>query len=1220
MSIPPKLIVRVNLRSRVKSEKESLGVQIAKPQMMRSSEEGMKPSSPNVQEIESCPKVEEESVLQVETVDGRFSILRPVRSRPENCRITLTDSPEEILRWVQGVSLVDSEDVVAFDTETTGTQVFGNKDFRMVSFGLCHREEAISLDVRSWTREQIANFLKDFRDLTYKLNTPLVAHNLFYDGSVMAFYLGSTRGDKSGAPGWLNYKFCTYALFRYLSSEGFIGQAHSLKFAMTELLGWKNTNEKEQHDWLINHGWVKGTRGIHDSESPEEQAVKMEMLKAKILEGKQYRPDKGMMYKVPHDILGRYNALDCYATYELYRKVLLPAMRKYTVPFFTFWQSEVMLMTIRSTMDNYQCGISVDADILNAYYDDMQDNLRNRLYYKFSQGKYKVAYFKLINEKYKLFCEEKKPKTLCKAKGAEPTPPKKLLDKSGYPTKAALRYKVKLKMWKAKEQSPSKAYMTFMGRRKLLWRMLQKGIIASHVDDKHWARKYLFNPASVADKTTFLYDDVEYEIIPSRFKDRPGRLVLKNGVEVDMSQAGGLPTGKSAITAIGGKKHILNVFNREIKKAQFVATTKNRVEQSDDGLLHMGYKTPGTVTQRLSGDGGLNLQNIIKDSSFLRAWRCHNMKDHLILQADLCYHPDTEVLTKKGWKPIAAVTTSDEVWQVNSISLEGAWCHPLHTIEHDYDGMLHIIGNIRGSLRVTGNHRMLYVGGHASNRADKTARRSVIPAKDGVPFIGACLPITSTPLNPTVSDWKSEDIWKAAALQADGCVDIRAKKRRNFYLQVSRTEKRAKANQLFGPGHLQKLRPEHTLQKELWSSIKFDHPLLETDGTRRKLFRADLIGDNQLLEFLEALAFWDGSVEDSGTIVYASVSKEQVDCIQHRLVRAGYECKCDLRIAKDSKYLGCYYLRIHKNDRFHISKKDYAQQPYQGKVYCLTVPAGFFMVRHGNQTFVSGNCAVEPHVFTELSRDEAMWDLYGPEAKQNDVYLYTGAKIGGILGQPFLDEGYDPKNPTKAAIKLCKEKHKNLRNVSKTLLLSDDYGSSARKKWQTLKIQGFNFTLKEVEDMHNKLAEVYKGKKDFGDALRREWERNGGWVLDAFGMPICVDSKKIKDLSNRICQRSGHFILMLWQYILMHKMWEEGIEYFFQIANFHDEMLIEVRRDQLPLMKQLYADCLKEVNDKWLKGMIKIKAEPQVATCLAEIKVEEYIEDELKHLLEGIEL
>jgi len=359
-----------------------------------------------------------------------------------------------------------------------------------------------------------------------------------------------------------------------------------------------------------------------------------------------------------------------------------------------------------------------------------------------------------------------------------------------------------------------------------------------------------------------------------------------------------MPTGKSAITAIGGKKHVLNLYNREIKKLQFVENAQRKVRSSDDGLLHAGFKVPGTNTQRVSGDGGLNCQNIIKDPEFLRAWQCKKKETHLICQSD------------------------------------------------------------------------------------------------------------------------------AAAL--------------------------------------------------------------------------------------------------------------------------------------------------------------------------------------------------EPHVFTELSRDAAMLKLYGPGAKPNDVYLFTGASIGGILGQPFLDLGYDPLNPTKEAMKACKEKYKNLRNVSKTLLLSDDYMSGPYKKWQTLKIQGFDFTLKEVEEMHNKLAEVYKGKKIFGEKLKAEWERNRGFVLDGFGFPTCVHHTKLRDVVNRVIQRSGHMILQLWTYLIVKKFWEENIDYSFHIHDFHDELVAEVHYTQIARAKEIYAETLAEVNNKYLKGQIKIKAEPQIATCLAEIKVENYVDEELKYLMDNL--
>ena len=752
----------------------------------------------------------------------------------------------------------------------------------------------------------MSNFLNKLRSKAVELGIPLAAHNLFFDGSVMAKYLGSVRGDESGAPGWLNYRYCTYALFRYLSSEGFNGQSHSLKFAMTELLGWKDTNEREQHEWLLQNGWVKGPRGLTGDETEEEAAAKVEMLRGKIFEGKQYKPNKGEMWRVPHEILGKYCALDCYATYRFYRDVLLPAMNKYTTEDFKWWHSGPMLMSIRNAIDNYQHGIFIDHEILYNFKSKFNKKIKGKIFKRFAKNGwrkkhcYREIYLKICEEKYKLFLETKNPKVRFKAKGKMPEQPKKMYDKSGYPTKAHLNYRRKLKAWESAVDVPSKVYATFLGRKKLLRKMYADGLIAQHLSDKHWARKFLFNPASTADKQKFLYDGVEYEIIPSKWKDRPGRLRLKNGVEVDMSESNALPTGKAAITGVKGKGHILNKFNKDVKKLQFCEAVWNKISTSDDGFLHVGYKVPGTNTKRNSGSDGVNLQNLIKAPEFLRAWRPRDLQNYLLYQID--------------------------------------------------------------------------------------------------------------------------------------------------------------------------------------------------------------------------------------------------------------------------------------------------------------------------------ESSVEPHILTELSRCKAMWKIYGPGAKPNDIYIFNAVGIGGVIGRPFLDAGYDPENPTKEILKSCKAKFKDLRNVAKGYTLSDDYGSSAYKKWQTLKIAGYNFTLSQVEEGHNNLRKLYEDKIAFGDALRREWERNGGFVLDGFGFPVCISSEKTKDCTNRVVQGTASLILTLWQYILVPKMWENKIDYYWMIYNFHDELIPEVKREHMRKIRELYAETLKELNEKYLGGIIPIKAEPQVATCLAEIKVEGYVEDELKHLMEGVEV
>jgi DNA polymerase I-like protein with 3'-5' exonuclease and polymerase domains len=72
--------------------------------------------------------------------------------------------------------------------------------------------------------------------------------------------------------------------FRQLATEGEAGQDYRLKTAMRELLGWPESNEKDLYKWLDDNGLKPGD-----------------------------------MAKAPWDILGKYNALDALAAWELYK-------------------------------------------------------------------------------------------------------------------------------------------------------------------------------------------------------------------------------------------------------------------------------------------------------------------------------------------------------------------------------------------------------------------------------------------------------------------------------------------------------------------------------------------------------------------------------------------------------------------------------------------------------------------------------------------------------------------------------------------------------------------------------------------------------------------------------------------------------------------------------------------------------------------------------------
>ncbi len=64
-------------------------------------------------------------------------------------------------------------------------------------------------------------------------------------------------------------------------------------------------------------------------------------------------------------------------------------------------------------------------------------------------------------------------------------------------------------------------------------------------------------------------------------------------------------------------------------------------------------------------------------------------------------------------------------------------------------------------------------------------------------------------------------------------------------------------------------------------------------------------------------------------------------------------------------------------------------------------------------------------------------------------------------------------------------------------------------------------------------------------------------MINARGVPMCVDRKYIKDLQSRVVQSSGVMLLRrLTQTLIPHFLREEKVEWRPFIPNYHDEALI----------------------------------------------------------------
>jgi hypothetical protein len=195
--------------------------------------------------------------------------------------------------------------------------------------------------------------------------------------------------------------------------------------------------------------------------------------------------------------------------------------------------------------------------------------------------------------------------------------------------------------------------------------------------------------------------------------------------------------------------------------------------------------------------------------------------------------------------------------------------------------------------------------------------------------------------------------------------------------------------------------------------------------------------------------------------------------------------------------------------------------------------------------------SVEPRIITQLSQDTTLLSVYGKTANPDaDIYLTTGAKLS--LFKDNILKYYSPSNPTAEGVKQAKLHCNTERKRSKTIFLGYIYGMRA----PTLANRE-GMPLHEAEVVINDMDVAYSGLVRLGQRLKVEWAKNGGYVINARGIPMCVDRKYIKDLQSRVVQSSGVMLLRrLTQTLIPHFLKEEKIEWKPFIPNYHDEALI----------------------------------------------------------------
>ena len=255
--------------------------------------------------------------------------------------------------------------------------------------------------------------------------------------------------------------------------------------------------------------------------------------------------------------------------------------------------------------------------------------------------------------------------------------------------------------------------------------------------------------------------------------------------------------------------------------------------------------------------------------------------------------------------------------------------------------------------------------------------------------------------------------------------------------------------------------------------------------------------------------------------------------------------------------------------------------------------------RPGHKLVQADAEALEPVILAEFSQDRTLMKLYGPDAKQNDIYLYVGAQLPGI-GES-IRRWYDPENPQPEGIAAAKEHCKKERAVAKIVVLAANYNAGPLKIQETMKFAGIDLSLTEVRAIHRAYWRLFAGVKRFEEKLRDMWTVREGWIPSILGTPICVDAEYVKDIVNRFCQTSGHQVLQLWISHIDRLRKERGVTMHPWLVDNHDESIWECPEEQADAAAQIMRDALDCTNAELGMG-IPIKAPPMIVGNLAEIK------------------
>lgn|GEM_PF-3648697 len=365
---------------------------------------------------------------------------------------------------------------------------------------------------------------------------------------------------------------------------------------------------------------------------------------------------------------------------------------------------------------------------------------------------------------------------------------------------------------------------------------------------------------------------------------------------------------------------------------------------------------------RLYGEQGVSA----KEALILANWFLRELKGkwiYLIGGNHDCLTPSSECLTARGWVNYQDIRDDDQVLSIDRETGKSVWSPILGRIERDHDGELVCMKTQSITMEVTPNHRVLAKKRNWLKRWGKYefVQAGKLPSRVAIPVSAP-----GSTYGCTLSD---DQITLAGWILTEGSISWQGNSPR---ISIYQSKDGNEITRL-----LQDLQIEHTVTtrvrdiKSVCGRDLVKSPLpqaewrLNATGSRKVLswvpkkgelpFWSKELTDRQFDVLLGALiagdGTWDGANPQEKTCGVLHGEREFLGSVQACAVSHGWSAR--MSMARDNDWR---LNLVRRQDLQTETKGATTTVNYTGKVWCLTVPHGNFMIRNNGSAYFTGNC------------------------------------------------------------------------------------------------------------------------------------------------------------------------------------------------------------------------------------------------------------------------